>query len=121
MEFSRQENLGGLPFLFPGTLPDPGIEPASQLTKLTTTEKKKGKQNQVYRIRSIYCGVLKGTDKYKIYVPALGPENRGKIYVPCLPDLYHVHRCTMSSRSVLDTSAILEMLDLFSTLLTMCS
>ena len=41
MEFSRQENLGELPFLFPGTLPDPGIEPASQLTKLTTTEKKK--------------------------------------------------------------------------------
>ena len=83
--------------------------------------KKKKEKTRCTELRSIYCGVLKGTDKYKIYVPALGPENSGKIYVPRLPDLYHVHRCTMSSRSVLDTSAILEMLDLFSTLLTMCS
>ena len=56
-----------------------------------------------------------------MYVPALDPENRGKIHVPCLLDLYHVHRCTVPSISVLDTSAILETLDLFSTLLTMCS
>ena len=29
MEFSRQEYEGGLPFPFPGDLPDPGIKPAS--------------------------------------------------------------------------------------------
>ena len=29
MEFSRQENLSGLPFPTVGALPDPGIEPAS--------------------------------------------------------------------------------------------
>ena len=52
-----------------------------------------------------------------MYVPALGPEHRGKMYVPCLLDLDHVemymdhvHRCTMSSKSVLDTSATLQTL-----------
>ena len=29
MGFSRQEDWGGLPFLSPGDLPDPGIEPGS--------------------------------------------------------------------------------------------
>ena len=29
MEFSRQEYWSGLPFLSPGDLPDPGIEPRS--------------------------------------------------------------------------------------------
>ena len=29
MEFSRQEYWSGLPFLFPGDLPDPGIKPKS--------------------------------------------------------------------------------------------
>ena len=29
MEFSRQEYCSGLPFTFPGDLPDPGIEPGS--------------------------------------------------------------------------------------------
>ena len=29
MGFSRQEYLSGLPFLTPGDLPDPGIEPTS--------------------------------------------------------------------------------------------
>ena len=29
MEFSRQEYWSGLPFPFPGDLPDPGIEPRS--------------------------------------------------------------------------------------------
>ena len=29
MEFSRQEYWGGLPFPFPGDLPDPGIKPRS--------------------------------------------------------------------------------------------
>ena len=29
MEFSRQEYWSGLPFPFPGDLPDPGIEPVS--------------------------------------------------------------------------------------------
>ena len=29
MEFSRQEYWSGLPFLSPGELPDPGIEPRS--------------------------------------------------------------------------------------------
>ena len=29
MEFSRQEYWSGLPFPFPGDLPDPGIEPGS--------------------------------------------------------------------------------------------
>ena len=29
MEFSRQEYWSGLPFLSPGDLPDPGIEPGS--------------------------------------------------------------------------------------------
>ena len=29
MEFSRQEHWSGLPFSFPGDLPDPGIKPGS--------------------------------------------------------------------------------------------
>ena len=29
MEFSRQEYWGGLPFLSPGDLPNPGMEPGS--------------------------------------------------------------------------------------------
>ena len=29
MEFSRQEYRSGLPFLFPGVLSDPGVEPKS--------------------------------------------------------------------------------------------
>ena len=29
MEFSRQECWSGLPFRYPGDLPDPGIEPRS--------------------------------------------------------------------------------------------
>ena len=29
MEFSRQEHWSGLPFPFPGNLPDPGIKPGS--------------------------------------------------------------------------------------------
>ena len=29
MEFSRQEHWNGLPFPFPGDLPDPGVEPGS--------------------------------------------------------------------------------------------
>ena len=29
MEFSRQEHWSGLPFSFPGNLPDPGIKPRS--------------------------------------------------------------------------------------------
>jgi len=29
MGFSRQEYWSGLPFLFPGDLPDPGLEPVS--------------------------------------------------------------------------------------------
>ena len=33
MEFSRQERWSGLPFLPPGDLPDPGVEPES-LTSL---------------------------------------------------------------------------------------
>ena len=32
MEFSRQEYWNGLPFPYPGDLPDPGIEPASLLS-----------------------------------------------------------------------------------------
>ena len=80
------------------------------------------------RINKYLLWSFKRKHKYKMYVPALGPENRGKINVPWLLDLYHVqmdmyhvHRCTMSSRSVLDTSANLQMLDLFSTFFTMCS
>jgi len=29
MEFPRQEYWSGLPYIFPGDLPNPGIEPAS--------------------------------------------------------------------------------------------
>ena len=32
MEFSRQEYWSGLPFLTPGDLPDPGIEPESPVS-----------------------------------------------------------------------------------------
>ena len=32
MEFSRQEYWSGLPFLSPGDLPDPGIEPRSLMS-----------------------------------------------------------------------------------------
>ena len=32
MEFSRQENWGGLPFPSPGDLPDPGIKPMSPVS-----------------------------------------------------------------------------------------
>ena len=33
MEFSRQENWSGLPFPFPGDLPDPGIGPGSPVQR----------------------------------------------------------------------------------------
>ena len=57
MEFSRQENLGGLPVSSPGDLPDPGNAPPALAVRFFTTElpgvylyynwkkKKKGKQN----------------------------------------------------------------------------
>ena len=32
VEFSRQEHWSGLPFPFPGDLPDPGIEPVSSVS-----------------------------------------------------------------------------------------
>ena len=32
IEFSRQESRSGLPFPFPGGLPEPGMEPASPLS-----------------------------------------------------------------------------------------
>ena len=32
VEFSRQEYWSGLPFLSPGNLPDPGIEPTSPIS-----------------------------------------------------------------------------------------
>ena len=34
MEFHRQEYWNGLPFLSPGDLPDPGIEPAPLVSPL---------------------------------------------------------------------------------------
>ena len=34
MEFSRQEYWSGLPFLSPGDLPDPGIEPRSPVLQV---------------------------------------------------------------------------------------
>jgi len=34
MEFSRQENWSGLPFLFPGDLPNPGIKPGSPVLQV---------------------------------------------------------------------------------------
>ena len=36
MEFSRQEYWSGLPFPFPGDLPDPGIEPGSPALRADT-------------------------------------------------------------------------------------
>ena len=36
MEFSRQEYRNGLPFLSPGDLPDPGIEPRSPILQADT-------------------------------------------------------------------------------------
>ena len=36
MEFSRQEYWSGLPFLYPGDLPDPGIKPASFMSPALT-------------------------------------------------------------------------------------
>ena len=32
MKFSREEHWHGLPFPFPGDLPDPGVEPASLMS-----------------------------------------------------------------------------------------
>ena len=48
MGFSRQEYLSGLPCLFPGDLPDPGIKPASLMSfalagRLFTTKVPSGK------------------------------------------------------------------------------
>ena len=36
MEFSRQEYWSGLPFPFPGDLPDPGIKPGSPALQADT-------------------------------------------------------------------------------------
>ena len=36
MEFSRQDYWSGLPFPFPGGLPDPGIEPGSPTLQAAT-------------------------------------------------------------------------------------
>ena len=38
MEFSRQEYWSGLPFPFPGDLPDPGIEPESPASPASAGE-----------------------------------------------------------------------------------
>ena len=37
MEFSRQEYWSGLPFPYPGDLPDPGIEPWSPALQVDTS------------------------------------------------------------------------------------
>ena len=74
MEYSRQENWGGLPFPPPGDLPDPGNAPPALAVRFFTTElpgvylyhnlkkKKKGKQNKsrCTELLSVYCGVLRG-------------------------------------------------------------
>ena len=46
MGFSRQEHWSGLPFLSPGDLPDPGIEPGSPALEADTlTSEPPGKQH----------------------------------------------------------------------------
>ena len=48
MGFSRQEYWSGLPFLSPGDLPDPGIEPRSPALQADAlTSEPPGKQNTV--------------------------------------------------------------------------
>ena len=52
MEFSRQEYWNGLPFLSPGDLPDPGMEPGSpalQADSLQTELETKGTLNVQYQ------------------------------------------------------------------------
>ena len=57
MEFSRQEYWSGLPFLFPGDLPNPGIEPGSPALQADALPSEpRGKTNTKY-------GPNTGTDK----------------------------------------------------------
>ena len=51
MGFSRQEYCSGLPFAFPGNLPNPGIEPGSpalQADALTSEPPGKGPQMKIW-------------------------------------------------------------------------
>ena len=60
MGFSRQEYWNGMPFPFPGDLPDPGIEPvspASQADSLLTEPP--GKHGQ------LWVNPLRSLDKYR--------------------------------------------------------
>ena len=65
MEFTRQEYRSGLPFLSPGDLPDPGIEPASPALEggFFTTEPP-GKPSYLFFFSSLFkpklsrCGQL---------------------------------------------------------------
>ena len=71
MEFSRQEYWSGLPFPFPGGLPDPGIEPVSlwspalagrfftswaigEALKNTTVNGKKGRKSEYKKCLSLW-------------------------------------------------------------------
>ena len=46
MEFSRQEYLSGLPFPFPGDLPNPGIEPRSPTLRTDSLLSEPGNSNE---------------------------------------------------------------------------
>ena len=47
MEFSRQENWSGLPFLSPGDFPNPGIEPGSPALQAGATRELRARGNTV--------------------------------------------------------------------------
>ena len=54
MGFSRQESWSGLPFLSPGDLPDPGIEPGSPVLQADTlTSEPPGKPPQMRNLCTI--------------------------------------------------------------------
>ena len=66
MEFSRQEYWSGLPFPFPGNLPDPGIEPRSPALQANAfPSEPSGKPREISRLQ------IRGMD------PPIGTVSKG--------------------------------------------
>ena len=65
MGFSRQEYWSGLPFLSPGDLPDPEIEPGSAALQAVYLQSKSPQSNMQLLVRMYFYGMV---DKNKVSI-----------------------------------------------------
>ena len=65
MGFSRQEYWSGLPFLSPGDLPDPEIEPGSAALQTVSLQSKSPVSNMQLLVRMCFYGMV---DKNKVSI-----------------------------------------------------